>query len=50
MSDYTAVLLRQLQNRLALDVQRAATFEEKARLTAYWYDLQKALDSETGTD
>lgn len=50
MSDYAADLLRQLQQRLAEDVQRARTYEEKARLTAYYYDLQKALDGEIETD
>lgn len=49
MSDYAQLLLRQMQDRIAHDVQRAATYEEKARLTAYWYDLQRALDGEEET-
>ena len=52
MSDDGIATLRLLQARLEVDVNRAATFEERARITAYWWDIENLLASELddGTD
>ena len=49
MSEVSIATLRTMQDRIAVDVYRANTFEEKARMTAYWWDLEALINAESGT-